>query len=250
MLELKKIVVGYSGFDAVSDVSLSLETGQWLMIAGPNGAGKSTLIGAISQSVRYSGEVSVDGKDIAILRPKERAKLMGVLQQSNSVEYAFTVEEIVRMGRYAHGGAFGNPSDEDDEMIRNALDITGMKPLADRKMTELSGGEIQRTFLAQLFAQDPKILVLDEPTNHLDLKFQRQVFSLISDWLGRKDRTVISVVHDLGLAKMFGTKALLLDQGKTVAYGDCKDALSEKNLARAYAMDVGGWMRELLQQWN
>ena len=114
----------------------------------------------------------------------------------------------------------------------------------------LSGGELQRTFLAQVFAQDPRLLLLDEPTNHLDLIYQKQVFSLISDWIKTPGRAVVSVVHDLSLAKAFGTHALLMDHGQGLACGAAAEVLSPARLDPVYGMDVAAWMQKMLSQWQ
>ena len=116
-------------------------------------------------------------------------------------------------------------------------------------MLTLSGGELQRTFLAQLLAQDPQLLILDEPTNHLDLVYQKEVFALVREWLDDGGGAVISVVHDLSLAKAYGTHALLMDRGRVMARGTVKEVLSPGRLNGVYRMDVGTWMRGLYRQW-
>ena len=105
-------------------------------------------------------------------------------------------------------------------------------------------------FLAQAFAQEPRVLLLDEPTNHLDLKYQQQIFALIREWLKTPGRAVLSVVHDLSLARAFGTRALLLDGGRVAAQGAMETVFAPETLARVYGMDVYGWMRGLLEQWS
>lgn len=114
----------------------------------------------------------------------------------------------------------------------------------------LSGGELQRTFLAQVFAQNPKILILDEPANHLDLKYQQHIFSLIAEWLKTPGRAVLSVVHDLSLARKYGTHAVLMNQGKCIAQGEADGVFTPENLQAVYGMDVYGFMRDMLGQWN
>ena len=108
----------------------------------------------------------------------------------------------------------------------------------------------QRTFLAQVLAQDPELLILDEPTNHLDLVFQKQTFALIKNWIEETGRSVISVVHDLSLAKAYGTHALLMHRGRLVASGEIPDVLTRENLTSVYDMDVHDWMRKMLSQWE
>lgn len=251
MLRTENLTVAYGDLKIVDDVSFSVEPQQWLMIVGPNGAGKSTIIKAVTQEIPYSGTALFQNKNIADIRSIELARNIGVLSQSNHVGYSFTVEEIVRLGRYAwrRGPLVDDPC-ESEEKIDNALELTGMNKLRGQSVMTLSGGELQRTFLAQLFAQDPKLLILDEPTNHLDLVYQKQMFGLIREWLKQPGRAVISVVHDLSLAKAYGTHALLLNRGKIEASGTIDSVLSRNNLQSVYAMDVQAWMQEILQVWQ
>ena len=251
MLTVEHLTVRYGDLAAVDDLSLSVSEGEWLMIAGPNGAGKSTVLNAVSQGAPYTGSVLFEGKDLKKTDSAERARCIGVLSQNHYVGYAFSVEEVVRLGRYAHRkGLFSPHKAEDEAAVEAALASTGLSELRRQSVITLSGGELQRTFLAQVFAQSPRLLLLDEPTNHLDLVYQKQLFSLISDWLKTPGRAVVSVVHDLSLAKAYGTKTLLMDHGRTAAYGPTKDVMQPRYLNEVYSMDVAEWMRSLLSQWS
>lgn len=251
MLKAQNITVRYGAYTAVQDVSFTLEAGQWLMLAGPNGAGKSTLVRAMAQSLPYTGAFLLDGTDMRALSPTSLARRVGVLSQNNRAEYAYTVEEIVRLGRYAHERGFLRHRDSDGrERMEQALEMTGLANLRHASVLSLSGGELQRAFLAQVFAQDPDILILDEPANHLDLKYQQHIFDLIAQWLREPRRAVISVVHDLSLARRYGTQALLLHRGRLAAQGDTRAVLTPENLQAVYDMDVYAWMRGLLEQWK
>jgi len=251
MLEINNLTVQYGDLVIVDDVSFDVDSGQWLMIVGPNGAGKSTIVGAISGGAPYTGQIDCMGRDVKAYKPQEIAKIIGVLSQRYSVGYPFTVAEIVYMGRYAHSkGVFAGASDSDTKAVTRAIELTGLEPFLDHSVLTLSGGELQRTFLAQLFAQEPKLLILDEPTNHLDLVYQKQVFALIGEWLKTPGRAVVSVVHDLSLARMYGTDALLLHEGRIVSHGASSETLSDENLRHVYSMDVFAWMREMYAQWQ
>ncbi len=251
MLDVQNLTVRYGDLTVVDGASFHVQAGQWLMIVGPNGAGKSTIINSISQGTPYGGAIRVAGEDIGTLRPSAIARKLGVLMQSHSVGYAYTVEEVVRLGRYAYAPSALHPRCKgDDSAVTDALIATGMEELRRQSVLQLSGGELQRTFLAQLFAQDPPLLLLDEPTNHLDLAYQQAVFALLTEWLKQPGRAIVSVVHDLSLAKKYGTHALLLNRGKTVACGAIRDTLTKENLMRAYGMDVYAWMQTLLSQWE
>ena len=251
MLEVKNLSVQYGEHLIVDDVSFSLEEGRWLMLIGPNGAGKSTIVSAVSQAAPYTGTVLYRGRDVRSYKAVELARHLGVLSQHHSVGYSFTVEEVVRLGRYSHApGIFSRHSDADEESVAEALALTGLEPLRRQSVLTLSGGELQRAFLAQIFAQDPKILILDEPTNHLDLVYQREVFTLIRKWLETPGRAVLSVVHDLSLARAYGTDALLLHKGRAVAFGPGETVFAPEHLNAVYDMDVAAWMREMLSRWD
>ncbi len=251
MLEIKNLCVRYGTLDIVKNVSFAVQDGEWLMIAGPNGAGKSTIINAVTGGVPYTGQILLNGQDIRKNKPTELAKSVGVLTQNHYVGYSFSVEEVVRLGRYAYSpGVLAKRCDDDEKMVEDALEKTGMAAQRTQSVLTLSGGELQRTFLAQVFAQNPKYLLLDEPTNHLDLIYQRQVFTLIKEWLKQGDRAVISVVHDLSLARKYGTRALLLNRGQTAAIDSADRALSREMLEQVYGMDVYAYMKEMLSQWQ
>ena len=251
MLEARDLTVRYGARAVVDGVSFTLEEGRWLMLIGPNGAGKSTIVNAVAQSAPYTGEVFFRGENVRRYRPTELARNIGILSQNHSVGYSFTVEEVVRLGRYSYApGIFSRHSDADEESVERALELTGLTPLMEQSVLTLSGGELQRTFLAQLLAQNPKLLILDEPTNHLDLVYQKQVFELVSRWREEPGRAVISVVHDLSLARAYGTKALLLYERRALAQGGVDHVFDPAYLNAAYGMDVAEWMRTMLGQWT
>lgn len=251
MLEVRGLTVRYGSRPVVDGVSFALRPGQWLMIIGPNGAGKSTLVNALSGGAPAGGSVLFEGESLLAMKPGERARRLGVLMQSNHPGYAFTVEEVVRLGRYAwRGGLFGGEGAEDAAKVEAALADTGMAPLRGQSVLKLSGGELQRAFLAQLLAQDPRLMILDEPANHLDLVYQKQVFGLIRQWVGRSGRAAASVVHDLSLARAYGSHAMLMHEGKCVACGEINAVMTPEKLEQVYGTDVYAWMREKLEPWK
>ena len=250
MLKVENLSVSYGDLNILRDVSFELHPSEWLMIVGPNGAGKSTLINAVTGGVPSTGRVYFEGRDTRSMRSHELARNIGVLAQSHYVGYSFSVEEVVRLGRYAYAPTIFSHHSGEEQAVREALEQTGMYEQRRQSVLTLSGGELQRTFLAQTFAQDPRLLLLDEPTNHLDLVYQKQVFELIQTWLSGQDRAVISVVHDLSLARAYGTRALLLDKGQVVADGAMAEVFSDDVLNRVYHMDVRDWMIRMLAQWK
>lgn len=251
LLEVNNLSLRYGEHTVVDDLSFTVDEGEWLMIVGPNGAGKTSVISAVSQTVPSGGEVLFEGQNVKKIKPRQLAKNIGVLSQNHFVAYSFTVEDVIRLGRYPYSPrVFGSLSGDDRKMIHRAVEMTGLEPFLSQPVTSLSGGELQRTFLAQVFAQDPRLLILDEPVNHLDLVYQKQIFELVEKWLSRKGRAVISVVHDLSLAKAYGTHALLMDAGRCVSLGKTAGVLTNENLDGVYSMDVSEWMKKMLSQWQ
>ncbi len=251
MLKTEHLNVRYGANTAVQDLSMQVKEGEWWVIVGPNGAGKSTLAGAVGRTIPYEGTVTLEGKDIRDVSSLEYARKVGVLSQNHTAVYGFTVEEVVGLGRYARRTGFLRGEDPGGtEKIDEALALTGLKGMRKRNMLTLSGGEQQRVFLAQVFCQDPDILILDEPANHLDLPFQKELFSLIGEWLKTPGRAVITVMHDLSLARKFGTHALLMDRGRCAGQGKASEVLTPEALQAVYGMDVYGWITDLLDVWN
>lgn len=251
MLKAEHLTVRYGEKEAVKDLSFAVEEGEWLVLVGPNGAGKSSLAGALGRSVPREGTITLEGKEIRSFTAQEYARKVGVLSQQHSAVYGFTVEEVVGLGRYARRQGLFRGSDPDGaEKIDRALAVTGLSEMRGRNMLTLSGGETQRVFLAQVFAQDPEILILDEPANHLDLPFQRDLFTLIGEWLKTPGRAVITVMHDLSLARFYGTHALLMDRGRCVSRGPAGEVLTRENLQAVYHMDVYDWMQKMFAQWT
>ena len=250
MLITENLRVSYGTFEILKGISFTLKKGSLLMVIGPNGAGKSTMLNAISQNILYSGNISYCGENLKQLKPKQRARITGLLSQNHNVGYSFSVEEVVRMGRYAYSTGLFTQNGQDMKSIKQVLEITGMTELKDKSVLTLSGGELQRTFLAQLIAQDPEVMLLDEPANHLDIMYQKQVFELIKKWVKETGKTAIGVVHDLSLAKKYGTHALLMDNGEIAAYGGVQEVLTRDNLKKTYGIDVYEWMNDMLGQWR
>jgi len=239
MLKGNHITVRYGDHTVVDDLSFELLEGQWLMLVGPNGAGKTTLIKAIAQGMPYGGSMELEGKDIRRCKPAQLARKIGVLSQKNSVGYGYTVEEVVGLGRYAYTSSFLSSRDDGGmAQVERALEMTGLTDLRHTSVLTLSGGELQRTFLAQVFAQDPEILILDEPANHLDLKYQQHIFSLVARWLETPGRAVMSVVHDLSLARRYGTHAILMALRRCAAHRELAQVLMPDALRRSHGVDV------------
>lgn len=251
MLRVEHLSGGYQAGDVIHDIDFSLEQGGRLYITGPNGCGKTTLLKCIAGLLGYTGRVFIDDREIRSLRKKELARKIGILTQITSVYFPYTVFDTVALGRYAHlQGILGGLSSADREYVEECMDMVGLAELRDRRISELSGGQLQRVYLARLFAQDPDIILLDEPTNHLDLKYQIELLERVTDWSNRAGKTVVGVLHDLNLVHNFAEEVLLLSEGRVFAKGAPEEALSAENLQCCYQLDIRGWMSRSLEKWG
>ncbi|MBR2288675.1 MAG: ABC transporter ATP-binding protein [Clostridia bacterium] len=250
LLEASHVCVSLGGKRIVEDISFSLMEGEWLMLIGPNGAGKSTLLSALSGTLPCEGEIRLTDLPLATMKSTERAKRMGLLLQKNSGDFDFTVEEVVRLGRYAsRRSPFASP-DAGTQRVEEALTLTGMQEMRHKRIRTLSGGEVQRAFLAQVLAQDPSVLLLDEPGNHLDYIYQKQLFTLIDRWRRQPGRAVLCVVHDVAIARRFADRILLMDHGKASALGTPEEVLQADRLRDVYSMDIHAWLHDLYAPWQ
>ncbi len=251
MLKVENISVTIAGTSIVSDICFELNKNDIFTISGPNGAGKTMLIKAIMGIIPHKGKAFLDGKDISTINPKDLAKEIGVLSQRHNIQFDYQVRQVVELGRYCHKkGLFATLTDNDNDIIDNAMEITGIKQLQHRSILTLSGGELQRVFLAQIFTQRPKIIILDEPTNHLDLQYQIEIFEIVKEWVKEGDRSVMAIVHDLNFVYTYATKALLIKDGVNYSYGKVSDVLSCDNLKNVYNIDVYNWMNKLTSHWR
>ena len=251
MLKAEHLTCGYGGEPVVKDLSFEVPSGGRLCILGPNGCGKTTLLRALAGLLPHEGGVSVAGRDLASMSRRQAAQSVALLSQISSVYFSYSVYETVLMGRYAHqaGGAFSGPGPEDKRIALECMERTGVAHLRHKQVTELSGGQLQRVFLARTFAQSPRIILLDEPTNHLDLKYQVELVAELRRWSSAGDRCVVGVLHDINLALEFANRVLLLEKGEVRGIYPADDFDLEA-LSRVYQMDVAGYMRRCLKKWE
>lgn len=235
MLRLDGVEVRYGPCPVISNVSFSLEPGQWLGLVGANGAGKSSLIKAIVGLVESSGTVEIDG---ASRTGRSRARSIAYLPQSPLLPPGMTVAEYVLLGRSAHLSWLAAEGDADRRATARALERLELTSFADRYVAALSGGEAQRVSLARALAQEAPLLLLDEPTSALDLSHQIGVLELVDELRAERDLTVVAAMHDLTSAGRFADRLLLLAKGAPLAIGPPAEVLTEDLLAVAYGASV------------
>lgn len=251
MLHINNVSCGYDGEDIVKEVSFKVQRGKNLCIVGPNGCGKSTLLKSIANLLDYRGNITLDCKEIKKLSRKDLAKNVALMTQASNIYFPYTVYETVSLGRYAHlKGVFSKLSKEDNEIILQSIDNVGLLDMKDKLISELSGGQLQRVYLARAFAQNPEVILLDEPTNHLDLRCQIEILDNLNKWSKENNKIVIAVLHDLNLVQTFGEQVIMMDRGKIVSNGIANEVLNDKKVQEVYGIDVKGFMIKALEKWK
>ncbi|MCL2044352.1 MAG: ABC transporter ATP-binding protein [Treponema sp.] len=251
MLEVKGLYTGYGGKDVIRDISFSVNKGECLCVLGPNGCGKSTLLKAIGRIIDYRGIVTLDGIDTTGIPRKEFAQKIAALGQIFQVLFPYTVYETVSMGRYAYSeGILKNLSSSDNDIVEDIIKKLDINDIKERMIDELSGGQLQRVFLARTLAQTPDVILLDEPTNHLDLKYQIELLHYLKKWVRGNNKILISVFHDINLARHFGDTAVVMDNGIITACGTVAETLTGETLQQVYGIDIRSFMLESLKNWK
>ncbi len=238
MLELRALAFGFPGRTIGRDVSFSLAAGEILCVLGPNGGGKTTLFRTLLGLIRkHSGFIGLEGNAIENLSREEIARRAGYVPQGHSAYFAFTLREFVLMGRTSRLGAFAAPGKSDRQVAERALESLGIAQLADKPVTEVSGGERQLALVARALAQEPRLLVMDEPTAGLDFGNQIRVLGKISE-LAATGISILFSSHDPDHALLSAHRALLLGEGRALEIGAPQQVIRTETLKRLYGVDV------------
>ncbi|MBQ8208773.1 MAG: ABC transporter ATP-binding protein [Clostridia bacterium] len=233
MLEFNNITVRKQGRDLISDVSFKVKKGRITALLGKNGSGKSTLLGCVTGVNKYSGKITLSGKDISDFSSRERARIAAVLGQMMP-ETSLSVRSLVSLGRNPYVGSMGVLSEDDKKAVSKALSLTETTEFAERCVNTLSGGEKRRVFLALLLAQETPLIILDEPTAYLDRSSVRNICELIRMLTDEHGKTVLTVMHDLTEAVSFADDIAILSDGKLTAYGDKTEILRSESIEKTF----------------
>lgn len=230
---------GQSRKFSLDKISIEIERGDFLSILGPNGSGKSTLIKILTGYLKpKNGEVLLDNKTLTQYNPKELARKVAYVPQLPSSIYPFSVYEIVAMGRYPYLGISGFEKGSDREKIFEIAKLLELEHILDKGISEISGGEIQRAFIARALVQEPQILLLDEPNAHLDIKHQLSIFNLLKELNEANGITIITVMHDLNLSNYYSNRILMLKEGQVFLIGAPEDTITKENIISVFDVDI------------
>ncbi|MHA1764110.1 MAG: ABC transporter ATP-binding protein, partial [Promethearchaeota archaeon] len=237
-ISAKEISFNYGSKLVLKDITIHFQKGFLYGILGPNGSGKTTFLKILSGVLKSElGEVIVDDILINTMNPREIAKKIAMVPQPTSINFDYTVEEIVMMGRYSHIGRFSQESPEDKRIVDEILKKLKLHELRKRSFNELSGGELQKVIIGRALAQNGKIILLDEPTTHLDINYKIEFMMMMRNYV-EEGKIIIAVLHDLNLAAQFCDKIILLNDGKIKAFGPVEEIITRENIKTVYNIDV------------
>lgn len=234
-IQTDNIQVSFGSKTILQDISLAIQDKEFVGIIGPNGSGKSTFLKCLYRVLQPNGgKIFFDGTEMSSLSHRDTALKMAVVAQHSTVNFDFSVLEMVLMGRSPYKGLLDRDKIDDYEIARYALEQVGLSDFESRNFNTLSGGEQQRVILARALAQRTECLVLDEPTNHLDIKYQLELMTIVK----RLDATVVSAIHDLNLAAIYCDRIIALKDGHIVCSGTPQDVLSSDTIRHIYGVSA------------
>ena len=238
-LRAEGVGVTLDGVRVLDGVDLTVSAGEWLALLGPNGAGKTTLVRALSGTVRHAGSISFAGASgAAVTHPRERARRVAVVPQTPIIPPGITAFEYVLLGRTPHQGLRLAASFDDRRRTLAVLQRLDLERFASRDLATLSGGERQRVVLARALVTDTPLLVLDEPTAALDLGHQFEILELLAELQQERGLTVVTTLHDLGVAGQFGDRLAVLHEGRLVAEGTPAEVLTNERIGRWWGVSA------------
>ncbi|MFO7577315.1 MAG: ABC transporter ATP-binding protein [Pelovirga sp.] len=241
MIRISDLGFAFAGNPVFSHLELRIEQGEILSIIGPNGCGKSTLLRLLRGHLRpQAGEIRWDDIPLERLSSRQLARRVAVVPQATHIDFSFSVRQMVAMGRYPHRkNLLSFVSAADERAIRHALALTDVVDLAERPVTRLSGGELQRVLLARALAQDTGVLLLDEASSHLDIDHRLELAELLARLNREQHKTIIQVSHDLDLAAAISHRILMLSaHGEIVALGSPASVMTAANLHQLFRVDL------------
>lgn len=237
MIDLNEVSKNYGTKKVISEVSLPITEEKLTAFIGPNGAGKSTLLSMISRLISIdAGQIYLDHNEVKAWRSNELSKKLSILKQSNGVNLRITVRELVGFGRFPYSK--GRMTAEDQDMIDYALEKLGLVEMADEMIDTLSGGQLQRAYIAMILAQDTEYILLDEPLNNLDMNHAVQLMKTLRRLVEEEHKTILLVIHDINFAATYADEIVAMKNGAVFAHGTMEEMIQPHILNALYDMEI------------
>ncbi|MDV7755639.1 ATP-binding cassette domain-containing protein [Enterococcus faecium] len=237
MIDLQKVNKLYHGKSVVTDVQLTIPEKKLTAFIGPNGAGKSTVLSMISRLIpKDTGEIYLDHNEVKAWKSNELAKKLSILRQSNEINVQITVKELVEFGRFPY--TKGKLTTKDEEIVQESLEHLGLEEIADQSIDTLSGGQLQRAYIAMVLAQDTDYILLDEPLNNLDMNFAVQIMQILKKLVQEIGKTIVIVLHDINFAASYADEIVAMKDGQLFTQGTTQEMIKKDVLDELYEMDI------------
>ncbi|EME8185426.1 ABC transporter ATP-binding protein [Enterococcus faecium] len=237
MIDLQKVNKLYHGKSVVKDVQLTIPEKKLTAFIGPNGAGKSTVLSMISRLIpKDTGEIYLDHNEVKAWKSNELAKKLSILRQSNEINVQITVKELVEFGRFPY--TKGKLTTKDQKIVQESLKHLGLEEIADQSIDTLSGGQLQRAYIAMVLAQDTDYILLDEPLNNLDMNFAVQIMQILKNLVQKIGKTIVIVLHDINFAASYADEIIAMKDGKLFTQGTTQEMIKKDVLDELYEMDI------------
>lgn len=237
MIDLKEVSKNYHEKAVVKGVNLTIKEQQLTAFIGPNGAGKSTVLSMISRLIaKDTGEIYLDHNEVKAWRSKELAKKLSILRQTNTISMQITVKELVEFGRFPY--TKGKLTIHDQQIVKESMEHLGLDALADQTIHTLSGGQLQRAYIAMVLAQDTDYILLDEPLNNLDMNFAVQIMQILKKLVNELGKTIIIVLHDINFAASYADEIIAMKDGELFVQCTTNEIIKKEVLDDLYEMDI------------
>jgi len=239
MIEVHGASFHYPRQEVLRQITFNVPAGRFLAVAGPNGSGKTTLVRLLGGLLKPSaGRIVIDGAAMGSYNTRTLAQKIAVVRQDMIPSFAYTVYETVMMGRTCHFGPLGFETEEDRQLVLAAMRETEVEPLGSRRLTQISGGERQRVYLARALAQDTPVMLLDEPTSFLDLRHRVRLFDLLRRLESAQGKTIVAITHDLNLAAQYCDEMLLLGGPGHYEHGPVGEVFRAERIEACFGVKV------------
>jgi iron complex transport system ATP-binding protein len=238
LYDLQSVWFSYKTVPILKDINLLINRGRFYGLIGPNGSGKTTLLDLLTATERQDkGTITFQDKPISMYERKELARKLALVPQDFTLNFDYSVYDVVLMGRHPHIPRFSNPTKRDLALVNEALETLDIADLSNRSVTNLSGGEKQRVIVARALAQNTEVIILDEATSNLDISHTIDIMSIFYERVTKKNVTVVAAIHDLNLASSFCDELIVVKEGKVMATGPVSEVLTQQLINRTFDVD-------------